>query len=161
GFQPVASDPDGNVLTFSISANKPAWATFNTSNGSLTGTPGAGEVGTATGLVISVSDGKGGSASLAAFTIAVQAVTTGSALLTWVPPIQNTDGTALTDLAKFKVYWGPALGSYPSSALVNNAAATSYLVDNLVPGTYYFVVTAVNGQNVESQFSNVATKTIQ
>ena len=33
-FRPTASDPDGNALTFSI-ANKPSWASFNTSTGTL------------------------------------------------------------------------------------------------------------------------------
>ena len=118
-------------------------------------------MGTATGIVITVSDGKGGSASLAAFDLAVQAATTGSALLTWMPPSQNTDGSALTDLAKYKVYWGPTQGNYPNSTLINDPAATSYLVDNLVPGTYFFVVTAVNTQGAESQFSNAASKIVQ
>jgi hypothetical protein len=159
-FQPTASDPDGNTLTFSI-ANKPSWATFTPSTGKLSGTPTAGDVGTTSGIVISVSDGKGGSASLAAFAVAVQAVTTGSALLTWVPPTQNTDGTALVNLASYKVYWGTTQGNYPSSAVVSSPSATTYLVENLVPGTYFFVVTAVNSQGAESQFSNTASKVIQ
>jgi hypothetical protein len=159
-FQPTASDPDGNTLTFSI-ANKPSWATFTPSTGKLSGTPTAGDVGTTSGIVISVDDGKGGSASLAAFAVTVQAVTTGSALLTWVPPTQNTDGTALVNLASYKVYWGTTQGNYPSSAVLNSPSATSYLVDNLVPGTYFFVVTAVNSQGAESQFSNTASKVIQ
>ena len=36
-FQPSASDPDGNTLTFSIT-NKPGWATFSTPTGRLSGT---------------------------------------------------------------------------------------------------------------------------
>jgi hypothetical protein len=159
-FQPTASDPDGNTLTFSI-VNKPSWATFTPSTGKLSGTPTAGDVGTTSGIVISVDDGKGGSASLAAFAVTVQAVTTGSALLTWVPPTQNTDGSALINLASYKVYWGTTQGNYPNSAAVNDASATTYLVENLVPGTYFFVVTAVNSQGTESQFSNTASKVIQ
>jgi hypothetical protein len=67
----------------------------------------------------------------------------------------------LTNLAKFKVYWGSAPGNYPNSAFVNDPAGASYLVGNLVPGTYFFVVTAINAQNVESQYSNVASKAVQ
>ena len=37
-FQPGASDPDGQVLAFGI-ANKPDWANFDVTTGSLTGTP--------------------------------------------------------------------------------------------------------------------------
>jgi hypothetical protein len=39
-FAPAASDPDGDMLTFSID-NQPAWAAFDNSTGTLTGTPAA------------------------------------------------------------------------------------------------------------------------
>ena len=68
-FVPTASDADNNQLTFSIS-NKPAWASFNTANGALTGTPSATDVGISSGIVISVSDGTVSSA-LPAFSIEV------------------------------------------------------------------------------------------
>lgn len=55
-FAPGVSDADGDTLTFSIS-NKPSWAAFNTSTGALTGTPSTGDIGIASGIVISVSDG--------------------------------------------------------------------------------------------------------
>lgn len=71
-FTPIASDPDeGAVLTFSIS-NKPAWASFSTSTGALSGTPANTDVGVTSGIVISVSDGTV-SANLAAFSITVEA----------------------------------------------------------------------------------------
>ena len=38
-FDPVASDPDGDVLTFRIE-NRPTWATFSPTTGRLRGTPG-------------------------------------------------------------------------------------------------------------------------
>src|SRR5688572_7173384 len=55
-FTPSASDPDGDVLSFAV-AGKPAWATFNASTGRLSGTPSAAQVGTYSGIVISVTDG--------------------------------------------------------------------------------------------------------
>ncbi|MBE0696853.1 MAG: putative Ig domain-containing protein, partial [Anaerolineaceae bacterium] len=54
-FFPSASDPDGDVLTFSIT-NQPAWAAFDPLNGSLSGTPSNADVGSSA-IVISVSDG--------------------------------------------------------------------------------------------------------
>ena len=57
-FTPTVSDDDGDSLVFSIS-NKPVWASFNTSNGALTGTPSNADVGTTTGIVISVDDQQG------------------------------------------------------------------------------------------------------
>jgi hypothetical protein len=157
-FAPTAADPDGNSLTFSI-ANKPAWAAFNTGTGALTGTPGAGDVGTTSGIVITVSDGSL-SASLAAFSLTVQAVATGSATLSWTPPTQNTDGSALTNLAGYKIYWGPAAGNYPNSVTVNNPGLTSYVVTNLVSGTYFFSASALNSSGVESALAAPASKTI-
>ena len=157
-FQPTANDVDGDALTFSIS-NKPAWATFTTSTGRLQGTPGAGDVGTTSGVVIAVTDGKA-SAALPAFGVTVQATANGSATLTWLPPTENTDGSALTNLAGYKVYWGSSQGNYPNSTTLNNAGLTSYVVENLVPGIYFFAVTAVNATGAESQQSNSATKTI-
>jgi hypothetical protein len=80
--------------------------------------------------------------------------------LTWQPPTQNEDGTALTNLAGYKIYWGTTPGSYTESVTLNNPGLTTYVVDNLAPGTYEFVATAFNVSGVESQFSNSATKTI-
>lgn len=71
-FTPTASDADEDAtLTFSIS-NKPGWATFSTSAGTLSGTPASADVGATSGIVISVSDGTA-SASLDAFTLTVVA----------------------------------------------------------------------------------------
>ena len=159
-FTPTAGDPDGDTLTFSV-VNLPAWASFNTATGRLSGTPAAQHVGTTTGVVISVDDGRQGTASLAAFNVTVQAVAVGSATLTWMPPTTNTDGSPLNDLAGYKVYWGTSLGNYPNSTTLSNPGLTSYMVENLAPGTYYFVATAFNTGGVESSFSGVASKTIQ
>jgi hypothetical protein len=158
-FQPTAADPDGNALTFSI-VNRPAWASFDAATGRLSGTPSAANVGTTTGIVISVSDGTA-SASLASFNIAVQAVATGSATLTWLPPTTNTNGTPLTNLAGYKVYWGTSQGNYTSSVTIMNPGLATYVVGNLTPNTYYFTVTALNSAGTESVFSNVASKVVQ
>ncbi|MDP5192020.1 Ig-like domain-containing protein, partial [Rheinheimera baltica] len=53
--------------------NKPSWAAFNTTTGALTGTPVAADVGTTSGIVISVSDGTL-SASLEPFNLEVTRV---------------------------------------------------------------------------------------
>jgi hypothetical protein len=158
-FQPSATDADGDPLTFSIT-NAPSWATFSTTTGRLQGTPTSSHVGTYSNIAIRVSDGKT-STSLPAFGITVLAVASGSATLSWTPPTQNTDGSALTNLAGYRVYWGPAAGNYPNSVTLTNAGLTSYVVSNLAPGTYYFAVAARNSAGTESAKSNAASKTIQ
>jgi hypothetical protein len=75
-FTPVAGDPDGNPLTFSI-LNGPSWATFSTKTGELSGTaPSSATASLFSNIVISVSDGTL-TASLPAFAIQVQATTGG------------------------------------------------------------------------------------
>jgi len=85
-FTPTTTDPSGGALTFSI-ASKPSWAAFSTSTGALTGTPASGDVGTTSGIVISVSDGTN-SASLPSFAITVTATASG-------PTISGTPGTSV------------------------------------------------------------------
>jgi len=158
-FTPGASDPDGDSLSFSIT-NKPAWAAFDTGTGRLFGTPQAGDVGTYADIVISVSDGQA-TASLGAFAITVEAIAMGSVTLSWSPPTENTDGTTLTDLAGYRIYWGTTSGSYPNSVTIDNPGLTTYVVENLTPGTYEFVATSYNTSGVESDYSAPATKTVQ
>ncbi len=157
-FTPTANDPDGDPLSFSL-VNGPAWASLDATTGRLSGTPGVEHIGTTMGVVIRVDDGEA-TAALAAFNLTVQAVATGSATLSWTPPTTNADGSPLTNLAGYRVYWGTQPGDYPNSVTLSNPGLTSYVVDNLVPGTHYFVATAVNMAGNESVFSGVGSKTI-
>jgi hypothetical protein len=86
--------------------------------------------------------------------------TTGNATLSWNAPTKNTNGTSLTDLTGFKVYWGKTKGSYTNSFRINNLLARNYTVSGLSSGTWYFTVTAINAAQTESSYSNVASKTI-
>jgi hypothetical protein len=158
-FRPTASDADGNTLTYSI-ANRPSWATFNTSTGLLSGTPSASYVGTYGNIVISVSDGRA-TASLAAFSISVVDVSNGGATLSWTPPTQNTDGTSLTNLAGYRIAYGTSSTALTSTIQVANPGLSSYTMSNLAPGTYYFAVRAYTSSGTESGNSNVQTKIIQ
>jgi len=110
-FLPSASDPDGDDLTFSI-VNRPSWASFNATTGRLRGTPVAGDEGIYSNIEISVSD-TDLTASLPAFAITLAQAATGSVTLTWTPPTKNTDGSQLTDLAAYKIYYGLSQGDYP------------------------------------------------
>ncbi len=157
-FTPSATDADGDALTFSIS-NLPSWATFNASNGTLSGTPGVGDDRTYNNIIISVSDGTA-STPLASFSITVLPVSNGSATISWVPPTTNEDGSTLSNLAGYKIYYGTAVGNYPNAIDVNNPGLSSYVVGNLASNTYYFVVTAYDSLGTESAYSNVASKTI-
>ena len=157
-FTPTASDPDGQTLTFSI-ANRPSWASFSTSTGRLSGTPAAADAGSYSGIVVSVSDGTA-TVALPSFTLTVQQVQTGSATVTWTPPTQNTDGSTLTNLRGYRIYYGTSSTNLTQVLDIPNAGVSSGVVENLAPGTWYFAVRSYNTSNVESTLSNVASKTI-
>jgi hypothetical protein len=97
---------------------------------------------------------------LGPFSITVNAISNGSVTLNWTAPTENEDGTALVDLAGFHIYWGTTPGNYPNSLTINNASISTYVVDNLAPGTYEFVATSFNTSGVESIFSNSTTKVV-
>jgi hypothetical protein len=98
---------------------------------------------------------------LAPFSITVQAVSPGSVTLSWTPPTENEDGTALTDLDGYRIYWGTTAGLYPNSVTIDNESVSTYVIDNLSPGTYEFVATSFNTSGVESAYSSPATKVVQ
>ena len=157
-FSPTASDADGDALTFSI-GNRPAWATFDSATGTLAGTPATTDVGTTTDVTISVSDGTD-SAALAAFDLEVTERPAGSALVSWTAPTTNADGTGLNDLAGFTIYYGTSPGSLVETATVNDVMATSASIGDLVPGTWYFAVTAFDTSGNESVQSAEVSKVI-
>ncbi|MGF1493558.1 MAG: putative Ig domain-containing protein [Microcoleaceae cyanobacterium] len=68
-FIPTASDPDNDILSFSIQ-NQPTWASFDSATGELSGTPENADIGTTTGIIISVTDGTE-TVDLPAFDLAV------------------------------------------------------------------------------------------
>jgi hypothetical protein len=118
-FTPVASDPNGDSLTFSI-VNRPPWASFNATDGRLAGTPASTSVGEYIDIRISVSDGKV-SASLAPFSITVnqtnRAPTIGGSPLNtaregqayaFTPSAGDADG----DLLTFKITNRPSWAAF-------------------------------------------------
>jgi hypothetical protein len=155
-FVPTTTNPGGGTLGFSIT-NMPAWASFNTVTGALTGTPNSVQVGVYSNILISVSNGSA-AASLAAFSISVA---TGSASLSWSAPTQNTDGTPLTDLAGYTISYGTSASELTQTIQVADPSATSYVVGNLSAATYYFAVEAYTTAGTQSAPSSVDSKAIQ
>ena len=176
GFQSWATDNDRRAVTYSIK-NKPSWATFDTKYGHLYGIPTSSNVGTYWNITISASDGVS-SASLAPFSIKVTATatstsggstggssgsssTTGSATVAWTPPLQNTNGSTITNLAGYMIAYGTNSKSLTSTIKVANAGLTRYVIDGLAAGTYYFAVSAYNSSGMTSSLSGLASKTIK
>jgi hypothetical protein len=157
-FTPTTTDPSGAALTFSVK-NAPSWATFNSATGELSGTPTEADVATYSNITISVSNGTT-SVSLPAFPIAVTQMANGSATLEWVAPTENTNGTPLTNLAGYRVYYGTSATAMTQTVQIANPDIVTHEVSNLSPGTWYFSVRSYTSANVESNASAVASKTI-
>jgi hypothetical protein len=77
----------------------------------------------------------------------------GAVTLNWQPPTQNQDGSPLLDLAGYYIYVGTNSYSYEEKIRLDNPGLTTYVVENLDAGTYYFAATAYNLSGVESHFS--------
>jgi len=157
-FQPAASGPSSGALTFSVQ-NAPSWTTFNSATGQLSGTPTAAEVGTYANIIISVSDGTSESA-LPGFAVAVTEVANGSATLSWTPPTENTNGSALTNLAGYWINYGTRSDDLSEKVQINNPGIVTYVLSNLSQGTWYFSITAYTAANVQSAPSAVASYTV-
>ena len=79
--------------------------------------------------------------------------------LSWDPPTENTDGTPVTDLAGYKIYYGTSSGNYTTVVDVKNV--TTFTITDLPEGfTYYFAVTAYDIYGNESAFSDEVSKNI-
>jgi len=73
--------------------------------------------------------------------------------LSWEPPTQNSDGSALRDLRGYKIHYGSESGVYSDTIDLSNPGLTMYVVQNLNAGQYYFAIAAYNSQGTESALS--------
>jgi putative Ig domain-containing protein len=167
-FQPTARDPNGLRLAFAIN-NKPAWASFNTATGALSGVPVAANTGTYSNISITVYDGYQ-KAVLPAFSIVVQGTSTspstppptGSATLSWQPPTQNTDGSTLTNLAGYYIYYGTTPNQLAMTATITNPGVTRYVIGGLASSkTWYFEMTAYDKNGMQSPRTPIASVIMQ
>jgi len=158
-WTPQASDPDGDPLTFS-GTNIPSWANINAANGRIHGLPGPADVGNYDNIRVIVSDGQQ-TDTTPSFSISVVQTGNGAATISWTAPDTNTDGSALTDLSGFRVHYGTATRNYDQVVDLSDAGTTTAVIENLSLGDWYFAVTALNSQGVESDFSEEVQRVVQ
>jgi hypothetical protein len=123
----------------------------------VAGCDGASSQAAATAGDSAATGSQGSSSTPAASSNASQTV---SAALSWTVPSQNTDGSSLTNLAGYRIYYGANASAMTSVVQVVGASTTSYVVQNLTPGTYYFAIKAYNIAGTESDLSGVVSATI-
>jgi Putative Ig domain/Fibronectin type III domain len=146
-FKPTATVPAGTTLSFSI-ANKPAWASFSASAGTLAGVPGAGAAGTFSNIKISASDGKA-KATLPAFSITVTA-----------PTISGTPAKSVTagHTYKFKPIATTPAGTTLSFSIVNKPAWATFSAATGTLAGWAAVADAGTYSNIKISASDGVTK---
>ena len=75
--------------------------------------------------------------------------TSQTAIVSWPPPVQRTDGSALTDLAGYRVYYGEGLNSRARNIDTRNAGQTRQFTDNLDTGMWYLCLTCLCAESQE------------
>ena len=81
------------------------------------------------------------------------------AVLSWQAPTKNVDGSTLTNLSGYKIYYGTTSKNYTQTVNVPGASTTTWTLP-LSPGTYYFALTAVDSAGAESAKTAEVSKTI-
>jgi large repetitive protein len=145
-FTPKTNAASGTSLTFSVQ-NKPAWATFSTATGTLSGTPASSQTGTYSNVVISVSDGTQTSA-LVPFSIKVTGALTISGIpptnvaagsnYTFQPTTNAPSGTALSFSVQNQPAWATfstATGALAGTPSANQTGTYSNIVISVSNGT--------------------------
>ena len=172
----IAVDEPAPVLSFSASANTVEqngsttldWSSSDASScvasGDWSGNKPTSGSQVVSGLTIDsqfnlVCNGAGGSVN-DSVSVSVVLNSNGTALLSWMPPTENTDGSQLDDLAGYRIHYGTSSGSYSDTIDIDTPGLSSYLIENLASSTWYFSMTAVNSSGVESSFSTEVSKTI-
>ena len=104
-------------------------------------------------------DPSDGSTAQTSTVAAAPAPTSKSAVLTWEAPTVNTNGTPLTDLAGYRIYYGSNATDL-SHTVQTSLGLQTYVIENLEAGTWYFAIRAVTSAGTESALSDIVAKTI-
>jgi hypothetical protein len=84
----------------------------------------------------------------------------GTATLSWSAPTANTNGTALTPLSGYTIFYGTSSESLTHTIVVTNPSTVSYVITGLSSGTWYFAVAADASDGTQSAHSSLGSKTI-
>lgn len=83
-----------------------------------------------------------------------------AATVSWDAPTTNNNGTPLTDLAGYRIYYGSNPEDLSHTVQIRTVGLQTYVIDDLEAGTWYFAVRAVAANGTESTLSDIAVKTI-
>lgn len=177
GFQLVITSPDADEIDTTDDAMDVAGSASSQSGiSSVSWSTDHGESGTASGtdawsidqiplvvgvntVTVTATDSAGETVS-DSIVINRESEGTGATTLTWDAPTERTDGTALTNLAGYRIHYGRMSGIYDYQIDLNTPGIMTYVIEDLVPGEWFFTVTAYDSEGLESDFSNEARRIV-
>ena len=121
---PGASSPVATTPVASTPVASPVASTSSSSGSSSGGTSGSGSSGATT--------------------------TADNVTLSWSAPTENTNGSALTNLAGYIIYYGTSASAMTKTIDINTVGMLTYVVENLSAGSWYFQIVAVNSAGEQS-----------
>jgi len=85
----------------------------------------------------------------------------GVATVSWIAPTQNSDGSKITDLAGYYIFYGTSPKTLNQFIQVSDPRTMAYTISNLRSGTtYYFSVVAFTASGKRGGASPTVSKTI-
>lgn len=153
-IQVYGSDPDGNTLTYSASG-LPTGLLIS-SSGLISGQ--LSYIGMFY-VTITVTDTSGATGSTSFYWDVASPPPLNTAVLSWTPPTQNTDGSPLTDLAGYKIFYSQDPSNITTYTITVYVGVSSAEISNLMNGTWYFAMKSFNSSNVESDITPLVSKT--
>lgn len=115
--------------------------------------------GTAAAAASSTGSSTGSSSTGSGTSTSPAPPTSTTATLRWSEPTSNTNGTPLTNLAGYRIYYGTDAKNLDETVALSSPQDTSYAL-NLTPGTWYFAIKSVTSTGAESAMSDVVPFTI-
>jgi hypothetical protein len=115
------------------------------------------------GFALTSVSGQADFGTPAAATIGITAApgsSAGTVILSWNAPTENTNGTALTNLAGYDIFYGTSSSQLTQVISIDTVGLLTYVISNLSSGTWYFEVVALNSAGVASVPSGIVSATI-
>ena len=154
---------DGDSSSRSVVVPVGASAAGKTFAISLSSIEGSADYGNPTSASIKVASATAASSTSSGATsssVAAAAGTTTTATVAWSAPSENTNGTALTNLVGYNIYYGTSSNAMTYKIAINTVGITNYVIQNIHTGNWYFAMTAVNSDGSESSFTSPVAATL-
>lgn len=146
--------------TTTSSAGSGAGSTSTSTGGTSSGSTSSSTSGTSSGSTGSTSTGTGGTSGSTSTGTSGSSTSGDTISVSWLAPTENTDGSALTNLAGYTIYYGSTASAMTQKVSINTVGELSYVLSNLAPGTWYVEVVAVNSAGVQSAPSSMVSITL-